>query len=90
MVGTTVSLRPQLTIGSENVRVVVSAEQPLIDATRSSASSVIGQGTIENLPLNGRDFSRFRAAYAGGDYRWRVVGTPYQHRYSLSGLSTPR
>src|ERR1700722_233383 len=59
MVGTTVSLRPQLTIGSENVRVVVSAEQPLIDPTRSSVSSVIGQGAIENLPLNGRDFTDF-------------------------------
>jgi Carboxypeptidase regulatory-like domain len=51
MVGTTVGLRPQLTIGSENVRVVVSAEQPLIDPTRSSVSSVIGQGGIQNLPL---------------------------------------
>jgi hypothetical protein len=59
MVGTTVSLRPQLTIGSENVRVVVSAEMPLIDPTRSSVSSVIGQGAIENLPLNGRDFTDF-------------------------------
>jgi len=59
MVGTTVSLRPQLTIGSENVRVVVSAEQPLIDPTRSSVSAVIGPGTIENLPLNGRDFTDF-------------------------------
>lgn len=59
MVGMTVSLRPQLTIGSENVRVVVTAEQPLIDLTRSSVSSVIGQGAIENLPLNGRDFTDF-------------------------------
>src|SRR5580704_5342370 len=59
MVGTTVSLRPQLIVGSENVRVVVTAEQPLIDPTRSSVSSVIGQGAIENLPLNGRDFTDF-------------------------------
>ena len=59
MVGTTISLRPQLTIGSENVRVVVSVEQPLIDPTQSSVSSVIGQGVIENLPLNGRDFTDF-------------------------------
>jgi hypothetical protein len=58
-VGTTISLRPQLVIGSVEMKVVVSAELPLVDTTRSSISSVIGQGSIENLPLNGRDFTDF-------------------------------
>ena len=35
------------------------AETPLVDTTRSSISSVIGQSSIENLPLNGRDFTDF-------------------------------
>lgn len=58
-VGSTVSLRPQLTVGSVEMKVVVSAAQPLVDPTRSSISSVIGQTSIENLPLNGRDFTDF-------------------------------
>ncbi|MGB8475094.1 MAG: TonB-dependent receptor [Candidatus Acidiferrum sp.] len=58
-VGTTVSLRPQLQIGSVDSKVMVSAETPLVDTTRSSISSVIGQSSIENLPLNGRDFTDF-------------------------------
>ena len=58
-VGTTVSLRPELTVGSVDVKVEVKAETSLVDTTRSSVSSVIGQGSIENLPLNGRDFTDF-------------------------------
>src|SRR6202030_259470 len=58
-VGTTVTLHPQLTIGSIASRVTVNADLPLVDTTRSSVSSVIGQGAIENLPLNGRDFTDF-------------------------------
>jgi hypothetical protein len=58
-VGTTISLRPQLTVGSTDTKVVVSADPPLVDTTQSSVSAVIGQGAIENLPLNGRDFTDF-------------------------------
>ena len=58
-VGTTVSLRPQLAVGSVDTKVEVSADAPLVDTTRSSVSSVIGQSSIENLPLNGRDFTDF-------------------------------
>jgi hypothetical protein len=58
-VGTTISLRPQLTLGSTDTKVVVTADPPLVDTTQSSISSVIGQGAIENLPLNGRDFTDF-------------------------------
>ena len=58
-VGTTVSLRPQLAVGSVDVKVEVNADTPLVDTTRSSVSSVIGQSSIENLPLNGRDFTDF-------------------------------
>src|ERR1700730_1745059 len=58
-VGTTVTLRPQLNIGSVESKVTVTADLPLVDTTRSSVSSVIGQAAIENLPLNGRDFTDF-------------------------------
>jgi hypothetical protein len=58
-VGTTISLRPQLAVGSTDTKVVVTADLPLVDTTQTSISSVVGQGTIENLPLNGRDFTDF-------------------------------
>jgi hypothetical protein len=58
-VGTTITLRPQLAVGSTDTKVVVTADLPLVDTTQSSVSSVVGQGTIENLPLNGRDFTDF-------------------------------
>src|ERR1700682_1281694 len=58
-VGTTVTLRPQLNIGNASSKVTVPAPLPLVDTTRSSVSSVIGQAAIENLPLNGRDFTDF-------------------------------
>jgi hypothetical protein len=58
-VGTTSSLRPELSIGSTDTKVVVTADAPLVDTTQSSDSSVIGQGAIANLPLNGRDFTDF-------------------------------
>jgi len=58
-VGTTISLRPQLAVGSTDTKVVVTADPPLVDTTRSSISSVVGQGSIENLPLNGRDFTDY-------------------------------
>lgn len=58
-VGTTISLRPQLAIGSTDTRVVVTADLPLVDTTQTSISSVVGEESIENLPLNGRDFTDF-------------------------------
>ena len=58
-VGTTASLRSQLVVGSVEMKVVVSAEAMQVDATRSSISSVISETSIENLPLNGRDFTDF-------------------------------
>jgi hypothetical protein len=58
-VGTTITLRPQLAVGSTDTKVVVTADLPLVDTTQSSISSVVGQGVIENLPLNGRDFTDF-------------------------------
>ncbi|HKE30233.1 MAG TPA: carboxypeptidase regulatory-like domain-containing protein [Candidatus Angelobacter sp.] len=39
--------------------VTVTAEAPLIEPTRTSTDSVIGQQQIENLPVNGRQFIDF-------------------------------
>ena len=58
-VGTTLTLRPELAVGSTDMKVTVTADLPLVDTTQSSNSSVVGRGAIENLPLNGRDFTDF-------------------------------
>ena len=58
-VGTTISLRPQLAVGSTDTKVLVTADLPLVDTTQTSISAVVGEAAIENLPLNGRDFTDF-------------------------------
>jgi hypothetical protein len=55
-VGTTTSLHAVLAVGNIETRVDVEANQPLVDQSTSSVSSVIGQETIGTLPLNGRNF----------------------------------
>jgi Carboxypeptidase regulatory-like domain len=58
-VGTTTSIKPQLVMGNVETTVSVSAPSPLVDTKQSSMSSVVGQQTIQTLPLNGRDFTDF-------------------------------
>ncbi len=58
-VGTTTTLKPKLAMGSVSTTVSVSAATPLVDTQQSSLSTVVGQKTIETLPLNGRDFTDF-------------------------------
>src|SRR5215510_6820863 len=45
--------------GSVKEEVSVTAEAPLIEPTRTSTDSVIGQQQIQNLPVNGRQFIDF-------------------------------
>ncbi len=58
-VGTTATIRPQMTLGKVESVVTVTAAPPLVDPTQSSLSTVVGQQSIESLPLNGRDFTDF-------------------------------
>jgi hypothetical protein len=58
-VGTTTSLHPQLAVGQVETKVTVTAEVPLVDTTQSALATVVGRENIENLPLNGRDFTDF-------------------------------
>jgi hypothetical protein len=60
----------ELTVGSEAVihlvlrvgqvaeKTIVVAEAPLVETTTSSVSSLVGQETIRDLPLNGRSFDQ--------------------------------
>ncbi len=57
-VNETASVSPHLAIGSEKVQVVVSADAALIEPTVTSLGKVVQQRELEELPLNGRNFSQ--------------------------------
>jgi hypothetical protein len=58
-VGTRAILHPQLTVGKIDTVVTVTADTPLVDTAESSLGTVVGQQSIESLPLNGRNFTDF-------------------------------
>lgn len=57
-VNETASISPRLAVGSESERVVVSADAELIEPTVTSMGKVVHQRELEDLPLNGRNFSQ--------------------------------
>ncbi|MGB8534883.1 MAG: carboxypeptidase regulatory-like domain-containing protein [Acidobacteriaceae bacterium] len=57
-VNDTASVSPHLAVGSEKQEVLVSADAGLIDPTVTSLGDVVEQRELEDLPLNGRNFSQ--------------------------------
>lgn len=57
-VNETASVSPHLAIGSESEQVLVSADAELIEPTVTSLGKVVQQRELEDLPLNGRNFSQ--------------------------------
>ncbi len=57
-VNETASVSPHLAVGSEKVQVTVNANAALIEPTVTSMGSVVQQRELEDLPLNGRNFSQ--------------------------------
>ena len=57
-VNETASVSPHLAVGSEQQQVVVSADAALIEPTVTSMGKVVEQQELEDLPLNGRNFSQ--------------------------------
>jgi len=64
-VGTTVTVHPKLAVGKVEETLTVSGSAPLVDTAQSSLGSVVGQQSIESLPLNGRNFTDFALLTAG-------------------------
>ena len=58
-IGQTVSLRVQMAVSGVAESVNVSGSTPVIEATRSQVSSTITESTVQNLPVNGRNFIDF-------------------------------
>ena len=57
-VNETASVSPHLAVGSEKQQVLVSGDAPLIEPTVTSMGKVVQQREMEDLPLNGRNFSQ--------------------------------
>jgi outer membrane receptor protein involved in Fe transport len=57
-VNETASVSPHLAVGSEKEQVLVSADADLIEPTVTSMGKVVEQRELEELPLNGRNFSQ--------------------------------
>jgi hypothetical protein len=58
-IGQTLSLNIGMKVGSVTDTVDVSAEGDAVDIARTELSTQINQRSVENLPINRRDFSRF-------------------------------
>jgi hypothetical protein len=57
-VNETASISPHLAIGSETQQVLVRADAEMIEPTVTSMGKVVQQRELEDLPLNGRNFSQ--------------------------------
>jgi hypothetical protein len=57
-VNETASVSPHLLVGSETEQVLVSADASLIEPTVTSMGKVVQERELEDLPLNGRNFSQ--------------------------------
>ncbi|MBA3442870.1 MAG: carboxypeptidase regulatory-like domain-containing protein [Pyrinomonadaceae bacterium] len=85
-----------LEIGDINQSVEVTAEAPLLQTQESSVGQAIGQNTINNLPLNGRDWTNLARLSVGvsipqpgarASNQFAANGTrPAQNNYILDGV----
>ena len=58
-VGQTLTLKIQMAVSTLTETVNVSGGTPVIESTRSQVSSTISETTVQNLPVNGRNFIDF-------------------------------
>jgi hypothetical protein len=61
-VGQTLNLSIQLALASVSETVQVQSTTPVIETSKSQVSSTIGEVSVQNLPVNGRNFIDFAAA----------------------------
>jgi outer membrane receptor protein involved in Fe transport len=58
-VGSHTPVDVKLTVGGTTATVTISEPVPLVETTRTSVSTTINQQSIDNLPINGRNFQDF-------------------------------
>src|ERR1700755_2626463 len=64
-VGSQTSLDIALTVGNVNETTSIVAEEPTVETTRTSVATTIGERSIQNLPINGRNFQDFSTLSPG-------------------------
>jgi outer membrane receptor protein involved in Fe transport len=58
-VGQTITLRIQMAVSGVAETVTVAGDSPIIETSRSQVSSTITEASVQNLPVNGRNFIDF-------------------------------
>jgi outer membrane receptor protein involved in Fe transport len=58
-VGQTIKLTPSLQVATASTQVDVTSQAPIVDATKTDVSQVVGEQQIQDLPINGRRVDRF-------------------------------
>jgi outer membrane receptor protein involved in Fe transport len=58
-VGSNAPVDVALSVGSTTATVTITEPVPLVETTRTSVATTINQASIENLPINGRNFQDF-------------------------------
>ena len=58
-VGQTLTLRLEMAVSTVAESVTVSGSTPVIETSRSQVSSTVGETSVQNLPVNGRNFIDF-------------------------------
>jgi outer membrane receptor protein involved in Fe transport len=64
-VGSMTPLDVNLSVGGASAAVTVTSEPPVVETTRTSVATTINQRSIENLPINGRNFQDFATLSPG-------------------------
>jgi outer membrane receptor protein involved in Fe transport len=64
-VGSKTPLDLNLSIGGASGTVTVTSDAPVVETTRTSVATTINQRSIENLPINGRNFQDFSTLSPG-------------------------
>ena len=87
-IGNTLTLNIGLKVGGATETVDVSSEADAIDTARTELSTQINQRSVENLPINRRDFSR--SEHHRWARAWQVDGDSRQERRRCTGLHGAR
>src|SRR5712692_1552162 len=64
-VGQIARLDFQLAVGSQTEKVEVASTAPLVESERASVGQVIGESSVADLPLNGRNFTQLTTLTPG-------------------------
>lgn len=80
-IGNTLALNIALRVGSATETVDVTSESDSVDTARTELSTQINQRSVENLPINRRDFSRFALLTPGVS----IVQGPDGDEISING-----